>query len=323
MTDLEPGVVSVVIPAYNAEKFVAEAVGSALSQTHRQVDVIVIDDGSTDGTRQAAMDTIGSDGRGRVVSFPNGGLPAARNRGLALARGEFLAQLDADDAWHPTKLERQVEFFVSDPDVVAVGCLMRYMTFEGRRISNRGRFKFTSGLDAGGPDTQEQIRRGLLLPFIPSSAVFRTEILRNEGGSDEDLPGSGEDIDLMARVAEHGRVATVMETLGDYRVHLGSMSTRGHIEYRRLAHFVMLRQEARRSGSDLTLAEFDRAHPTSFLDRRTGYAAFWYRASGVKAVEAKYVAAAGYMALALLAYPEHAISRIRRNLGLWRTKASG
>src|ERR1700674_2946625 len=94
--------VSVVIPTYNYRQFVVEAVESVLAQTYRPIELIVVDDGSTDGTR-AELERF--EGQIRYMFQENRGLPAARNRGIRAAAGEYVAFLDADDVWAPTKIE--------------------------------------------------------------------------------------------------------------------------------------------------------------------------------------------------------------------------
>lgn len=108
--------VSVIIAVYNGEKYLAEAIDSVLAQTHPAMDLIVIDDGSTDGSAQIAA---GYD-QVRCISQPNRGLGAALNRGVAAARGEYLAFLDADDLWVPQKLARQLAVFEQQPGVEMV-----------------------------------------------------------------------------------------------------------------------------------------------------------------------------------------------------------
>jgi glycosyltransferase involved in cell wall biosynthesis len=104
--------VSVIIPCWNAEALVSDAIGSALSQTHANLEVIVIDDGSTD----RSVDVLKSFGdRIRWESGPNRGACVARNRGLEMARGEFIQYLDSDDLLHPTKIAVQLSLFESDP----------------------------------------------------------------------------------------------------------------------------------------------------------------------------------------------------------------
>ena len=106
--------VSVVIPAYNAEAFVGDAIDSVLAQTFHDFEIIVVDDGSADGTRRVV--TAYGD-RVRFYQQEQAGASRARNRGIEEAHGEFIAFLDADDLWLPTKLEKQVQAFRNDPSL--------------------------------------------------------------------------------------------------------------------------------------------------------------------------------------------------------------
>jgi glycosyltransferase involved in cell wall biosynthesis len=106
--------VSCIIPAYNSERYLAEALDSVLAQTHRPLQVIVVDDGSTDGTAALAARY------GEAITLlrqPNRGVASARNCGLRRATGEFVAYLDADDLWHPEKLTRQLARFQERPEI--------------------------------------------------------------------------------------------------------------------------------------------------------------------------------------------------------------
>ncbi len=100
--------VSVIVPSYNASRYISETLESVLSQTYRNFEVIVVDDGSKDNTPDIVADYARRDSRIRLVNQPNSGCGAARNRGIAEASGEFIAPLDADDVWYPQKLEKQV-----------------------------------------------------------------------------------------------------------------------------------------------------------------------------------------------------------------------
>jgi len=106
--------ISVIIPVYNCERYLAEAIESALTQTYQPIEVIVINDGSTDGSEDVAKRFVPSV---RYYAHPNKGLGATRNRGAELAHGRFLAFLDADDIWVSDKLERQMALFDDDPDL--------------------------------------------------------------------------------------------------------------------------------------------------------------------------------------------------------------
>ncbi len=116
--------VSVIIPVYNGEKYLAEAIRSVLAQEYSPVEVIVIDDGSTDGSAKIARSFLPV----RYCRQPNGGVGAAVNRGLALAGGDFLGFLDADDVWTGGRIERQMEALRNDPGVEAVFGLVEQFT---------------------------------------------------------------------------------------------------------------------------------------------------------------------------------------------------
>ncbi len=117
----ETPLVSVVIPSYNAARFVADAVRSVLAQTYPNLEVLVIDDGSADDTRQV-MEQFASDARVHYHYQPNAGVSSARNRGIQIARGEFIGLCDADDLWMPNKLELQVPCFFGRPQLGVVYC---------------------------------------------------------------------------------------------------------------------------------------------------------------------------------------------------------
>jgi glycosyltransferase involved in cell wall biosynthesis len=307
--------VSIVIPAFNSKRFVGEAVASVLAQTHDELELIVIDDGSTDDTAAVARAAVGGDSRGRVLSFPNGGLPVARNRGLAEARGEFIAMLDGDDRWAPDKLEKQLRVFAAEPDCVCVGCLMSYIASDGRPLPGFARRIVQTGEDLRYEGQQELIRRALVLPFSPSAIVMRTAAVRAIGGSDETLGHrQGEDVDLVARIAEQGRVSVVTERLADYRLREDSISGKDYRRTRREAWFVVARQRARLAGGDLSWEQYLAEYRPSPLERRVESAAMHYRRAGVRIINRRYGGAALDLALAALVCPSYVLARVQRNL---------
>jgi glycosyltransferase involved in cell wall biosynthesis len=124
--------VSVIVPAYNAASTVQETLRSVLAQTVAQIEVIVVDDGSTDDTATAVDDIAVHDPRVRLERQPQCGVATARNRAIQCASGEFIAPMDADDLWHPTKLERQLERFQGgESDLGLVYSWFRYMDTDG------------------------------------------------------------------------------------------------------------------------------------------------------------------------------------------------
>ena len=122
MASLEVPLVSVVIPAYNAAATVEATIGSALGQSFPSIEVIVVDDGSTDTTAELVTRLARTDRRLRLVQSENKGVAHARNLGIEHSRGTFIAPLDADDLWQPTKLEKQVAAFQRDPELGFVYC---------------------------------------------------------------------------------------------------------------------------------------------------------------------------------------------------------
>jgi len=106
--------INCIVPVFNGEKYLAEALESIFQQTYRPIEIIIADDGSTDATAAVAA-SYGD--RIRYVRQDNAGAPAARNLGLSIAQGEFAAFLDADDLWHPEKLQRQIARFEARPEI--------------------------------------------------------------------------------------------------------------------------------------------------------------------------------------------------------------
>ena len=106
--------VSVIIPIYNSGKYLREAIDSVLAQRHRPLEVLVVDDGSSDNGPELAA---GYGPQVRVIAIPHGGHPAARNAGVAASTGDYLAFLDADDLWAANKLELQLDAFASNPSL--------------------------------------------------------------------------------------------------------------------------------------------------------------------------------------------------------------
>lgn len=209
--------VSVVMPLYNAAPYVADAVRSILAQTFTDFELVVVDDGSTDGSA-TVVETLG-DPRVHLVRQPNSGRPAVpRNRALARARGKYVAFLDADDLWLSHTLERQVDALERRPDVALV-----YGWAEA--------FGSSGTLGYRGPKRslrETRVFQRLLLEqsFIPISTVMvRRDVLDAVGGFDEapELRGV-EDYDLVVRIAHGHQCLFLGEVLMRYRVHEGNLS---------------------------------------------------------------------------------------------------
>jgi glycosyltransferase involved in cell wall biosynthesis len=202
--------VSVIIPTYNYGRFVAEAIESALGQTRPPVEVIVVDDGSTDETADVVR-RFGE--RVRYIRQENLGVCAARNRGVAESSGEFIAFLDADDTWEPMKLEKQIAVFESDAEIGLVHCGMREFD------SDTGE---TIALHVEGQ--RGWIADELLLWERPAivgpggTIMVRRDVFDAVGGFDERMRVS-EDWDFCYLVARGHKVGFVGEPLVNYRSH--------------------------------------------------------------------------------------------------------
>jgi hypothetical protein len=208
--------VSVIIPAYNAAAFVAEAIDSALAQRYRDFEVVVVDDGSTDATaeilaRYGAVVT--------VLRQPNGGPAAARNRALRAARGALVAPLDADDRWEDSYLSLMVDRLDRAPETAA-GVFAGWVAVDrsGSEIPNRR-------VARRAPVDLRELALGNR--FQPSAVLVRHAAIVDAGGFDEVLPRGVEDWDLWLRLAARGgEFVAVDRCLCHYRVHGESVSHR-------------------------------------------------------------------------------------------------
>ncbi len=210
---LDQPLVSIIIPCYNAERYIAEAIDSALAQTYPKIEVIVIDDGSTDGSL-AVIRSFGD--RIRWETGPNRGACAARNRGIALARGALIQFLDADDLLHPNKLERQVPHALKTGANAISFCLGvtdkgdSYLDWQYGRLydSTRDQVDFVLG--------------GILQTTAPLH--WRTQ-LEAVDGFDEVLP-CAQEFDLHLRLVCGGlQLAQLRETLFTVRRQPNSVSS--------------------------------------------------------------------------------------------------
>lgn len=195
--------VSVVVPAYNAAAFVRRAVDSVLAQTLVDHELLVVDDGSSDGTRDVLA---GYGDRVRVLAQANAGPAAARNHGLREARGRYVAFLDADDWWLPAKLERQVALLDSRPELGFCSTATRVVTEGGAPAGDWP----CAAID--GPLLETLFVRSAAVSGSTSGVLARRDLLLAAGGFDEALRGF-EDPDLWIRLAARAGYACIPEPL--------------------------------------------------------------------------------------------------------------
>lgn len=204
-----PPRVSVILPAYNAEAFLSEAIESVLRQTWHDLELIIVNDGSTDTTMSIAERSREGDRRVRIVDKPNGGPSSARNAGIAAARGDAICFVDADDILLPDKIRRQVEFLERFP-----GCDLVYSDYyvgDGDLtpvwlVSVR---PVTAKID------EDLLYRNFFAPMCP---LIRSRLIAVTGGFNEQLRGA-EDWEYWIRAAHNGRFCYLPGPVGVYRTH--------------------------------------------------------------------------------------------------------
>lgn len=203
--------VSVIVPTYNRARMVCEAIDSVLAQTLREFELILVDDGSTDGTGEVIRDRYGGEPRLRYVAQENGGTAQARDHGLREARGEFVALLDSDDLWLPRHLESQVACLDAHGDADLVVCDARYEGGE-RKGTIFGEKDYRL------PDSIDALSKAAWA--LPGTMLMRTDAVRALGFRSE-FPYA-EDTDFLWRLNLAGRqVRANPEVLTVYRHHDG------------------------------------------------------------------------------------------------------
>jgi glycosyltransferase involved in cell wall biosynthesis len=230
--------VSILLPVYNCRPFVAAAVGSMLAQTFGDFELILLDDGSTDGSKEV-LDTFAGDTRVRLFSRPNKGLAATLNEGIGHARGELIARMDGDDLAHPDRLAKQVALMDARPEVVLSGAQIETIDPFGV-VLDRPTF----------PLDHESLERELLNAngwvICHPVSIMRRDALERVGGYRVEK-NIVEDLDLFLRLAEVGRLANVPERLLQYRQHLGSV-VRTHFDKQLSLREAVIREAYERRG---------------------------------------------------------------------------
>lgn len=204
---------SIILPAYNAERFIAQTIGSIVAQTFADFELLVIDDGSTDGTAAIAA---ALDPRVRVLSQQNQGIARARNAGLAAARGEFIAFMDHDDLWHPHKLAVQAAVLARRPDCgIVYGEFLRWDPATPPHFPDAVLDSENIVADLSGKILHRLVQTNWVLL---STAAIRRTVFDAIGEFDPALPPA-DDWDLMLRAAETFDFVKLAQPVALYRVH--------------------------------------------------------------------------------------------------------
>jgi glycosyltransferase involved in cell wall biosynthesis len=208
--------VSVVMPVYNTERYLAAALKSVLAQSFEDFEFIILDDGSTDSSVHIVQEFAENDDRIRFFPLEHRGYVSLLRRGLNHCRGEFVARMDSDDISMPDRFEKQVEYLRANADCVAIGSQIVIIDPYGSRVEKPQH-------KACHEEIEKELLNGVGWAMVHPAVMMRRDALVKVGGYREDLMVS-EDLDLFLRLAEVGKVANLPDVLLQYRQHLQSVN---------------------------------------------------------------------------------------------------
>jgi glycosyltransferase involved in cell wall biosynthesis len=317
--------VSVVMAVHNGLPYLEEALSSVFSQTFKDLAVIAVDDGSTDGSLEYLRKV--TDSRLRVAAVKNrGGQGLARNIGIGLSNSQYVAFMDADDVSFPRRLERQVEYLDRNSNIGAVGTLVSYYTDSGR-----AGFAPPLALD------HDSIRRDLIAgkhAIVNATLMIRAEVLKRLKGYR--IAGCGEDWDLFLRLTEATRVANLNEILYFYRLRPQSTNfLQARLTHLRIAHACDCARRRFADQEEITFEEFSvqrsrRPFWNRWLDMMDQLAATKYRTAMAEILNkhqvvgyARFLIAAAISPKRVLQRAGRAVRYLRRSPSRPRASANG
>jgi glycosyltransferase involved in cell wall biosynthesis len=315
--------ISVVMPAYNSEKFIGEAIESILQQTFTQFEFNIVDDGSTDRTAEIIDSYVSKDSRIKFIRSGHKGVSYAINLGVEHAKYDWIAIMHADDVALPHRLEKQIMAARLNPRVIAWGSYSYHINQYGKIL----------GLAKSGVSTEEEfleyVSRGELIQVIHPTAFIRKQALLSVGGYDPSFL-SCEDVELFDRLSTQGPILALPEVLVLYRIHGASNTMQRFFELRAFTRYIRERQCARLKGLkpsawDEFKVKYDAAPALKRLRRQIDdMSQFYYRKFAVSIATGWYLRAIEFFALSALLNPRYAIprawhqrfsQRARRSLG--------
>ena len=233
-----PPTVSAILPVYNGAKYLRESVKSILQQTFTDFELIAVDDGSTDNSLRILNDLARSDNRMRIISRPNTGVSGAANDGIAIARGQFLARMDADDIAMPMRFEKQVAYLRAHPEVVLLGTRVLLIDPYGSPLHEGDQQLEHEAIE-------KEMLNGVGWAVAQPTSMIPAAAFKAVGSYRADRVPS-EDLDLFLRLAEIGRVANLPEVLLHYRQHPQSANHTRFEEQNALKRAILTEAHARR-----------------------------------------------------------------------------
>lgn len=215
--------ISVIVPAFNAMDYLPETIKSVLEQTFTDFEILIINDGSSDNIVEWTTQI--SDPRVKLISQGNQGLAGARNTGITCSEGDYIAFLDADDLWHPTKLEKQVQYLDLNPGIGVVNTWVINIDEQGKLDSS------VCKTNSEGEVWEKLLQENIVL--CGSVVMVRRICFEMVGVFDQNLPAA-EDWDMWIRIAAQHQFSVLREPLVFYRQHSSSMSSNlnHHLQWR-------------------------------------------------------------------------------------------
>lgn len=308
MNETTPAI-SVVMPAFNAEKYIDRAISSILNQTFEDLELVIVDDQSTDRTWEIIQEHASRDARVRAHrNEVNSGPAATVNRAIALSSAPVVAGMDADDVSVPHRLERQLELLQSHPEIAVVGAYVSHINERDEVLS----------LSQTGPASIEEFeelrRRGEPTMVFGGTAMYERAKYDEVGGFDSSLRAAA-DIEFCDRMSELGPVVAVPEPLLRYRVYASSNVMLRFREGRRTHRFLVERRAARRAGQPLPTREqyVAKERNLPWWDRlniwRDDFSQYHYRQAGLAFGEGDMMRTAFYLLVSGIASPLRVLRR--------------
>jgi glycosyltransferase involved in cell wall biosynthesis len=311
--------ISIVMPAYNEERFLAEAIESVLAQTYRDFELIILDDGSRDRTLEIAQSYAQRDARIRLESHANMGPAPTLNRGLELSASEWVAVMHADDVMMPNRIERQLAFVAEHPELSVSSSWVKHIDSQGRVLAKDNSRLLTHEA------VQDRYKANELIAFSHPAAILRKSSVQAVGGYRSQFRVN-EDVDLWNRLLEHEyKILVQPEFLLQYRIHDGSASVAKARFCWRQVHWVkdcMLRR--RRGDSELSWDEFvSRRKALPWYVRlnaeRKDTAKVLYKAAVFQFARRKYIQVVPTVFAATVLQPSYTIRQIASKLLFYRS----
>lgn len=301
--------ITVLMPAYNTERYISNAIESILTQTYPFFEFLIIDDGSTDRTIDIIKEYAQKDRRVRVLTQRNQGPSKALNIGLQEARYDWVAIMHSDDIALPHRLERQINAVQANRTVVAWGAYAYHISEKGKIL----------GLSRVGATTEEEfytmLRNGELVHLIHPTVFMRKEAVLKVGGYNILFDGC-EDLELFDRLADIGPILALPEPLVLYRIHASSVTMRKFFKMRVFTRYVRARQRVKAEGKEPPtwhefIHEYTNAPMLKRLQRQIDdISQFYYRKFAVAISSGQYLRAASFFILSALLNPRYTLPRV-------------